>query len=66
MGPPGAFRQDVAATLCEQMGGWRPISPGELFKREVAKKTETGKRIQQCAKEYHYGKSTSIKYFPVL
>lgn len=54
MGPPGSFRQDVTATLCDQMGGWRAISPGELFKREIAKKTETGKRIQQCFKEYHY------------
>jgi len=56
MGPPGSFRHDVAAALCEHMHGWRPISPGDLFKKEIAKKTELGKRIQQCAKEYHYGK----------
>lgn len=36
------------------MGGYRPISPGEIFKREIAKKTEIGKRVMQCFKAYHY------------
>jgi len=49
------------------MGGWRAISPGELFKKEIAKKSETGKRIQQCWNEYHYGKSLEfIKTLSVI
>jgi adenylate kinase len=54
MGPPGSFRQDITTALCEEMGGYKPISPGELFKKEIAKKTETGKRIMACFKAYHY------------
>ena len=56
LGPPGAFRQDVAAALCDAMGSWKVISPGDLFKKEIARKTELGKKIQQCHKEYRYGK----------
>lgn len=33
---------------------WRTVSPGSLFKKEIDKKTETGKRIQQCWNEFHY------------
>jgi len=36
------------------MGGYRPISPGDLFKKEITKKTEVGKRIMTCFKAYHY------------
>lgn len=58
MGAPGSNRATIASSLCEQLtsekGEWRLVSPGSLFKKEVEKKTETGKRIQQCWNEFHY------------
>ena len=54
MGPPGSFRQDITTALCEEMGGYKSISPGDLFKKEIARKTEIGKRIMACFKAYHY------------
>ena len=54
MGPPGSFRQDITTALCEEMGGYKSIAPGDLFKKEIAKKTEIGKRIMACYKAYHY------------
>ena len=60
MGAPGSNRATVASSLCESMVGdkasWRVVSPGTLLKKEVEKKSETGKRIQQCWNEFHYGK----------
>lgn len=40
--------------MSDDKNAWRAISPGGLFKKEIDKKTETGKRIQQCWNEYHY------------
>ena len=35
---------------------WNFITTGDLLRKEVQKKTQIGKRIQECFKEYHYGK----------
>ena len=55
MGPPGCFRQENALFLSEHFG-WKCITTGDLLRKEVQKKTQIGKRIQECFKEYHYGK----------
>ena len=44
MGPPGSFRQENAAFVADSFG-WKCITTGDLLKKEVAKKTETGKKI---------------------
>lgn len=53
MGPPGCFRQENALFLSEHFG-WTCITTGDLLRKEVQKKTQIGKRIQECFKEYHY------------
>lgn len=44
MGPPGSFRQENASFIADQFG-WKCITTGELLRKEVAKKTETGKKV---------------------
>ncbi len=67
MGAPGSHRASITTDLVEQMTDdkqtWSAISPGALFKKEIDKKTETGKRIQQCWNEYHYGKYAIFSFF---
>lgn len=58
MGPPGCFRQENALFLSEHFG-WKCITTGDLLRKEVSKKSELGKKIQDCFKSYKYGKSLS-------
>ena len=44
MGPPGSFRQENAAFIGDQFG-WKTITTGDLLRKEVKKKSETGKKI---------------------
>jgi adenylate kinase family enzyme len=55
LGPPGSFRAENAMFIAQEQG-WQCINTGELLKKEVSKKSEIGKRIQECNKNYHYGK----------
>ena len=59
MGPPGAFRQENSLYLAEQMG-WKCITTGDLLRKEVMKKSELGKKIQDSFKNYQYGKLEEI------
>ena len=55
MGPPGAFRQENSLYLAEQFG-WKCITTGDLLRKEILKKSELGKKIQDSFKSYQYGK----------
>lgn len=44
LGPPGAFKKENALYISEQFG-WKCIDTGDLLRKEVMKKTETGKKI---------------------
>jgi adenylate kinase family enzyme len=41
--------------LADQFG-WKCISTGDLLRKEVLKKSEVGKKIQDAFKNYQYGK----------
>ena len=55
MGPPGSQRHDVAKSLAEYFQ-WKYISIGDLLRKEEAKKSEDGKRIQDCMQNFKLGK----------
>jgi adenylate kinase len=59
VGPPGCSRKENALALAEYFN-WQCISIGDLLKKEVSKKTEYGKVIQDCLKNYRYGKDLMI------
>ena len=59
MGPPGSFRQENATFIADQFG-WKCITTGDLLRKEVAKKTETGKKVQEAFQAFQYGKSTNL------
>ena len=51
MGPPGSFRQENATFIADQFG-WKCITTGELLRKEVQKKTETGKKVQEAFQSF--------------
>lgn len=53
MGSPGCYRKENAQNLAEHFG-WKCIDSGELLRREVNKKSEVGKKIQDCFKSYRF------------
>ncbi len=55
MGPTGSFRQDNALFLAEHFG-WKCISTGDLLRKEVLKKSESGIKIKQSFAKFEYGK----------
>lgn len=55
MGPPGCQKAENAKGLADSFG-WKYISPGQLMRNEVDKKTELGKKISEAQKAYHFGK----------
>lgn len=55
MGPPGTFRKENTQHIAEHFG-WKVIDTGELLRREVNKKSETGKKISDAFKSYRFGK----------
>jgi len=55
MGAPGTFRKENATFISEHFG-WKCIDAGELLRKEVNKKTEVGKKIQDAFKGYRFGK----------
>lgn len=55
MGPPGSFRKENALYISEQFG-WKCIDTGDLLRKEVLKKSELGKKIQDAFKSYRFGK----------
>jgi adenylate kinase family enzyme len=62
MGPPGSFRKENAQHISEHFG-WKCIDTGELLRREVSKKSELGKKIQDAFKSYRFGKWVSVITF---
>ena len=62
MGPPGSFRQENAAYIADQFG-WKCITTGELLRKEVQKKSETGKKVQEAFQAFQYGKLFLSRYF---
>jgi adenylate kinase family enzyme len=54
MGPPGANRHEISLGLAEYFS-WRYISTGDLLRKEVEKKSEEGKRIDECQKVFKLG-----------
>lgn len=58
MGPPGSFRHENTMYLAD-LFGWKSISTGDLLRKEVMKKSEVGKKIQDAFKNYHFGKCVS-------
>ena len=65
MGPPGSFRQENTLYLAEQFG-WKCISTGDLLRKEVLKKSEVGKKIQDAFKNYQYGKSKDVMHLFII
>jgi adenylate kinase family enzyme len=59
MGPPGSQRHDVAKSLAEYFQ-WKYISVGDLLRKEEAKKSEDGKRIQECMQNFKLGKKQAV------
>ncbi len=59
MGPVGSQRQEVAKSVAESFR-WSYISMGDLLRREEAKKSEDGKRIQECFNSFRLGKIRPI------
>lgn len=55
LGPPGSFRKDYSLYIAEQFG-WACIDLGELLKKEVIKKSEIGKKVQDAFKSYRFSK----------
>lgn len=55
MGTPGTFRKENSQHISEHFG-WKCIDSGELLRREVNKKSELGKKIQDAFKSYRFGK----------
>jgi adenylate kinase len=53
VGPPGSNRKEIALSLSDHFG-WPCESIGDLLNKEVHKKTEMGKEIQECKKMYKY------------
>jgi adenylate kinase len=53
MGPPGSQRQENALNLAEYFQ-WKCISTGDLLRKEVNKKSDYGKAIQESFKNYQY------------
>ena len=62
MGPPGSFRQENAAFIADQFG-WKCITTGELLRKEVSKKTETGKKVQEAFSAFQYGKLNNSRRY---
>lgn len=55
MGQPGTFRKENATHIADHFG-WKCIDAGELLRREINKKSEVGKKIQDAFKSYRFGK----------
>ena len=55
MGPPGANRHEITLGLAEYFS-WRYISTGDLIRKEIEKKSDDGKRIQECQSAFKLGK----------
>ena len=55
MGPPGSNRHEITLGLAEYFS-WRYISVGDLLRKEVEKKTDEAKRIQDCWNAFKLGK----------
>lgn len=53
MGQPGTFRKENATHIADHFG-WKCIDAGELLRREVNKKSEVGKKIQDAFRGYRF------------
>ena len=61
MGPPGTNRKETALALADHFS-WQCISVGDMLRNEVSKKSEAGKVIAECFKNYRYGKWLLLFY----
>lgn len=59
MGPPGSKRHVITLGIAD-FHNWKYISVGDLIKKEVEKKTDDGKRIQECQQAFKLGKSRQL------
>lgn len=53
VGPPGSNRKEIGLSLADHFG-WPCVNVGDLLTREVNKKTDIGKEIQESKKVYKY------------
>jgi len=54
MGPPGCRKKEKALTLADD-ANYATVSVGDLLDREVSKKSEHGKKIENSKSKYSYG-----------
>ena len=54
MGPPGCRKKEKALTLSEEFG-YVTVSVGDLLDREINKKSELGKKIEESKSKFAYG-----------
>ena len=55
LGPPGSHKKDCG-TAMGNLFNWTAISAGDLIRKEVNKKTDIGKQIEEDYKCNQYGK----------
>ena len=51
IGEPETCKKEIAQSTAELCGDWRHISVSDVLRHEEAKKTEVGKRINECFEE---------------
>ena len=64
VGPPGSKRKEIALwlseTLGEDGGRFECISVGDLINKEISKRSEFGKEIEESRKNYAYVKDEIV------
>ena len=60
MGPPASRKKEKALTLAEEFG-YVAVSVGDLLEREISKKSELGKRIEESKSKFSYGTVIQLK-----
>jgi adenylate kinase len=58
MGPPGCRKKEKALTLAEEFQ-CNTVSVGDLLQKEVNKKSELGKKIEESKSRYAYGNASN-------
>jgi adenylate kinase len=59
MGPPGCRKKEKALTLAEEFQ-CNTVSVGDLLQKEVNKKSELGKKIEESKSRYAYGNASIL------
>lgn len=58
VGPPGSKRKEIALwlseTLSDEGGKFECISVGDLINKEISKRSEYGKEIEESRRNYSY------------